>query len=121
MNAAKYDITIDRASEYDFILTVQNYSGNPVDLSMGTSFYSDIRESISKKEIMSFNAVPIIAEGNNRVSFRLLESQTLALNPNKKYEYDIFMVREGVTTCLLYGSISVRANITKGLPVDPTN
>lgn len=119
MNAAKYDITIDRASEYDFILTIQNYSQFPIDLSENVVFYSDIREVVSKKIITSFSYSFPNQGTDGRVSLSLPESSTLLLNPNKKYEYDIFMARGEETTCLLYGSVFVRANITKGVPIDP--
>jgi len=120
MNAAKYDITIDRAAEYDFVLTIQNQLQQNVDLSQDTSFYSDIRETVTKKEVISFNPILITSGEDGQVSFNLQEEDTLLLSPNKAYEYDIFMQRSGVTTCLLYGSVIVRANITKGSPIDPT-
>lgn len=120
MNAAKYDIIIDRASEYDFVLTILNQDKQPVDLSENTSFYSDIRETNTKKEIISFNPILIDGGQDGQVSFNLPEEDTLLLNPNRVYEYDVFMRRDGVTRSLLYGSVSVRANITKGQPIDPT-
>jgi hypothetical protein len=123
MLAANYDITIDRAAEYSFVLTIQNQLAQPIDLdppaAAAYGFYADIRETATKKEIVSFTAT-ILDDGNNgQVKLSLSESDTLSLKPSTDYEYDIFMQRSGVMERLLYGSVTVRANVTKGSPVDP--
>lgn len=123
MLAANYDITIDRAAEYSFVLTIQNQLAQPIDLAPPAAaaygFYADIRETATKKEIVSFTAT-ILDDGNNgQVKLSLSESDTLSLKPSTDYEYDIFMQRSGVMERLLYGSVTVRANVTKGSPVDP--
>lgn len=118
MLAANYDITLDRAAEYTFVLTIQNQSGNAVDI--GTAnFYADVRDSVTKKEVCSFT--PTILNGGDygQVSLALSEADTLLLKPNGDYEYDIFMRRSTTMERLIYGSVTVRANITKGVPVDP--
>jgi hypothetical protein len=124
MLAANYDITIDRAAEYKFVLTLQNQLQEPVDLAPPASdpyaFYADIRETATKKEVVSFTANILDGGDNGQVAFNLSEANTLLLNPSTKYEYDIFMQRNGVMERLLFGSVTVRANITKGSPVDPT-
>ena len=123
MLAANYDITIDRAAEYKFVLTLQNQLGQPVDLNpSGTPypFYADIREAATKKEIVPFTTTVLDGGNYGQVSFVLQESSTLLLKPSISYEYDIFMQRNGTMERLLYGSVTVRANITKGAPVDPT-
>jgi hypothetical protein len=123
MLAANYDITIDRAAEYSFVLTIQNQLGVAIDLDPPDAdpytFYADIRETGTKKEVVSFTAT-IIDNGNNgQVAFNLTEANTLLLKPSTAYEYDIFMRRAGVMERLIFGSVTVRANITKGAPVDP--
>jgi hypothetical protein len=123
MLAANYDITIDRAAEYSFVLTIQNQLGVAIDLDPASAaaygFFADIRETATKKEIVSFT-ISILNDGNNgQVAFNLTEANTLLLKPSTAYEYDIFMQRGGVMERLLYGSVTVRSNITKGYPVDP--
>jgi hypothetical protein len=124
MLAANYDITIDRAAEYKFVLTLQNQLEQPIDLDPPAAdpyaFYADVRETATKKEIVSFSATILNGGDNGQVSFNLSEASTLLLKPSTDYEYDIFMQRGGVMERLLYGSVTVRANITKGSPVDPT-
>lgn len=123
MLAANYDITIDRAAEYSFVLTIQNQLKQPIDLDPADSaafdFYADIRETATKKEIVSFTPTILDNGDNGQVAFNLTEANTLLLKPSTAYEYDIFMRRGGVMERLLYGSVTVRANITKGAPVDP--
>jgi DNA helicase IV len=123
MLAANYDITIDRAAEYKFVLTLQNQLGQAVDLDPPDAgpyeFFADIRETVTKKEIVSFAASVLNDGDNGQVSFVLSEDKTLKLKPSTSYEYDIFMQRAGSMERLLYGSVTVRANITKGFPVDP--
>lgn len=118
MLAANYDITIDRAAEYKFVLTIQNQAGAAVNISSAT-FYADIRETVSKKEVVSFTTTILDSGVNGQVSLALTEANTLLLKPNGDYEYDIFMRRGTVMERLLYGSVAVRANTTKGVPVDP--
>lgn len=119
MIASEYNITIDRAAEYNFVLTIRDDAQQLIDLSVGTTFYSDIREVDSKKEAISFT--PTVVTGSiGQVIFALSEADTLELNPSRSYEYDIFMKRNGSTRRLIFGSVIVRANITKGSPVDPT-
>jgi hypothetical protein len=123
MLAANYDITIDRAAEYKFVLTIQNQLEQPIDLDPAEAdafnFYADIRETATKKEIVSFTYQILDGGDNGQVAFNLSEADTLLLKPSAAYEYDIFMQRSGVMERLLFGSVTVRANITKGEPVDP--
>lgn len=123
MLAANYDITIDRAAEYSFVLTIQNQLEEPIDLdppaAAAYGFYADIRETVTKKEVVSFTAEILNGGDSGQVAFKLPEASTLLLKPSGSYEYDIFMQRGGVMERLLYGSVTVRANITKGAPVDP--
>jgi hypothetical protein len=118
MLAANYDITIDRAAEYTFVLTIQNQAGTAVDIGSAT-FYADIREAASKKEVVSFTTAILSSGVNGQVQLSLTEANTLTLRPSLAYEYDIFMRRGTVMERLLEGSVTVRANITKGVPVDP--
>mgnify|MGYP000542368725 CR=1 FL=1 len=80
MLAANYDITIDRAAEYSFVLTIQNQFKQPIDLDPPSAaafgFYADIRETATKKEIISFSATILNGGDNGQVSFNLSEAST---------------------------------------------
>jgi len=118
MLAANYDITIDRAAEYTFVLTIQDQAGTAVNIGSAT-FYADIRDVTSRRKAVSFTPTILASGANGQVSFNLTEANTLALQPSGRYAYDIFMLRGTVMERLLEGSVTVRANITKGVPVDP--
>lgn len=118
MLAANYDITIDRAAEYTFVLTIQNQAGTAVNIGSAT-FYANIIHRDFNNETVSFTPTILDSGVNGQVSFNLTEANTLALQPSGRYAYDIFMRRGTVMERLLEGSVTVRANITKGVPVDP--
>jgi hypothetical protein len=123
MNAARYDITIDRAAEYNFVLTIENQLGNPIDLDTGTpaTFYGDIRNAVTKQKIVSFSPTILDGGNNGQVALGLTEAQSLLFEAGGFYEYDIFMVLATVTRRLLFGSVTIRQNITKGVPIDPVS
>lgn len=119
MLAAKYDITIDRAAEYSFVLTIQNPAGTAVDIGTYT-FYAEARDAVTKKQAVVFATSILDGGDNGQVKFSLSEANTLTLKPAGSYEYDIFMKSTGdVMQRLLYGSMTVRQNFYKGVPVDP--
>jgi len=118
MLAANYDITIDRAAEYTFVLTIQNQAGTAVNIGSAT-FYANITHRDFVNEAVSFSPTILDSGVNGQVSFHLTEASTLTLRPSDRYEYDIFMQRGTVMERLLEGSVTIRANITKGVPVDP--
>lgn len=122
MEAAQYDLTIDRAAEYRFTLTIKDRSGALVDIS-GRGFYADIREKATKKTATTFTATITGSPTVGEVVLSLTEANTLLLNESTEYDWDLFMVTGSVPTQsterLLYGDVFVRQNITKGIPVDP--
>lgn len=125
MLAANYDITLDRAAEYSFVLTIKDSSDDPQPIDVGANeFYADLRNAVSKEVVASFD-VSLFSDGSDgAVVISLTESDTLLLNSSTSYEWDLFMLSgtspDTISTRLLYGSVTVRQNTTKGVPVDPT-
>jgi hypothetical protein len=119
MLAANYDITIDRAAEYTFVLTIKNQAGTAVNIG-SAAFYADIRDAATNRKAVSFTPAILDSGVNGQVSFNLTEANTLSLNSSGRYVYDIFMRRSNVTDRLIEGSVTVRPNITKGSPIEPT-
>ena len=109
--AAKYDITIDRGTDYNFVLTILNSSQVGVDVS-GATFVSSIRDSDNKHSIVVFSVDKTTGGALGNVTFSLSDTQTKLLYPTHSYEYDIFMTIGTTTSRLLYGSVSVRTNRT---------
>jgi hypothetical protein len=118
MLAANYDITLDRAAEYTFVLTIQNQLEQPIDIGEA-DFYADVRDSVTKKTVCNFSPTILDSGVNGQVAFALSEADTLLLKAGGNYEYDIFMRRDTTMERLIFGSVTVRANYTKGVPVDP--
>jgi hypothetical protein len=125
MLAANYDITLDRAAEYTFVLTIQNQAGSAVDLTSvedggnPDKVWADIRDFDTKKEVVSFTCDVLSPATGGQIQLTLTEANTLLLNAKRSYEYDLFMLRSTKMERLLYGTVTVRPNITKGVPVDP--
>ena len=118
MNAAEYDLIIDRAADYRFTLTVLNQSGVAVNLT-GTTVYAQVRTAADKKLSATF-AADLTNAVTGVLVLSLTEDDTLALNAAAAYEWDLFIVRTGsITERLLYGSVTVRQNVYKGSPIDP--
>lgn len=111
MSAANYDITIDRASYFRVSLTIYDGSAAAI-LPEATTFYADIREKITKKEITEF-IISFVTDGSDgKIFIDLPEEQTKLLTQNSSYEYDLFMVLSGRTYRLLEGDVTVRNNRT---------
>jgi hypothetical protein len=111
MLAANFDITLDRASDYSFVLTIQNQAGLPVDIT-GAVFYSDIREKASKNEILDLSPT-ILSAISGQVTIALTKAQTKTLRSGRGiYEWDLFMDLNSKRTRLLYGALTARAQIT---------
>lgn len=112
MLAANYDITLDRAADYSFVLTIQNQAGVAVDLT-GAVFYADVREVASKKEVLDLTPTITGSAVNGQVLISLTKAQTKTLRAGKGiYEWDLFMDRNSKRERLLYGSLTARAQIT---------
>mgnify|MGYP000879154558 CR=1 FL=1 len=111
MLAANYDITLDRAADYGFVLTIQDSALAPVNIT-GATFEADIRNVPSKTQAVEFTP-SLVTPLSGIVSFALTKTQTKTLKAGEGlYEYDIFMVLGGVTRRLLYGSVTVRPQFT---------
>jgi hypothetical protein len=114
MNAANYDIIIDRAAFFRMSLTIYDDTGSTVDVSTAT-FYADIRDKSTKKEITQFSIGPLSDGADGKVYIDLPEVSTKLLTEFNSYEYDLFMIRSGKTSRLLVGDVIVRNNITNNV------
>jgi hypothetical protein len=114
MIAAKYNITLDRAADYSFVLTVNNLNGDPVDLT-GDQFVGDIRLIRSKREALQFSINNSGASGQATLTLSAAATKTLRAGTGI-YEYDVFLIRSstngGRTIRLIEGSVTVRPQFT---------
>ena len=114
MLAANYDITLDRAADYAFVLTIEDVEGVAVNTSTAT-FEADIRSTATKAQAVEFTLPPTIPS-TGVIPFTLTKADTKLLKAGEGlYEYDIFMVLDGKTRRLLYGSVTVRPQFTNNV------
>jgi hypothetical protein len=113
MLAANYNITLDRAADYSFVLGINNFNGAPVNLT-GDSFEGDIRFVGSKSQALEFSFTN--GGSNGQVLITLTAEQTKQLRSGTLYEYDVFLKRSAVnggqTVRLIEGTVTVRAQRT---------
>jgi predicted RNA-binding protein with RPS1 domain len=108
MLAANYNITIDRATSYGFVLTIKNPDGGLVDIT-SAEFYADIRDTATKRQVVEFNFLLV---GDGQVRLSLTPEETKLMRENISYEYDLFMIRGSQRERLLEGSVTIRNNRT---------
>ena len=112
MAAARHNIIVSRGEDFSFTLTVQDSGGNPVDIA-GDTFTAEIRRDGGKPLVASFSCV-ITEAGNGILTADLSKSETLKLDGNVNYKWDMFRFEntESTTTRLIYGDVKVDNNIT---------
>ena len=110
MLASNFNITLDRAADYSQAITCYGSGETPITVS-ASEFFGQVREVVGKKKVVDFTfQTPTPSSGE--VLFRLSNESTKLLRNGVKYEYDIFRVTASATSRLVYGTLTVRANIT---------
>jgi len=111
MSAAKHDLVIPRGEDYNFTLRILDSLDEPADLGTNPVYgKAEIREADRKPLAAAFT---ITSLGDGTLKFVLTDTQTLALDVNKRYKWDFFWFDAAdVTHKLLYGDVTVAANIT---------
>jgi hypothetical protein len=108
MSAANYDLSISCGEDFNFTLRVLDAFDDPVNFGEST-FIAEIREEHKKPLIAAFT---ITSLGDGTLKFVLTDTQTKLISPTRKYKWDFFWTKAGVTTKLLYGSVTSVANIS---------
>ena len=123
MSAAKYDLTIPKGEDYNFTLRILDSLDVPVTFlayaSATNPVYgkAEIREADRKPLAAAFTvgsvASPATTPTDGTLKFSLTDTQTLALDTNKRYKWDFFWFdSSGNRFKLLYGDVNVVANIS---------
>lgn len=113
MAAAKHDITVGRGEDFGFTLTMSGVNIT------GDLFKAEVRRDAGKPLVATFSCTLSDAP-NGIVSVRLPQEETLKLDGNARYKWDLYRVidgqeggdPEGDTVRLLYGDLKVENNIT---------
>ena len=108
MAAAKHNITVGRGEDFSFTLTIADSGGNAVNLD-NDLFKAEVRRDAGKPLVATFEVV-----------VKLPKEETLKLDGNARYKWDLFRIidgdtgnpAEGDTVRLIYGDLQVENNIT---------
>lgn len=111
MAAALHNIVFARGEDFGFSLTIRDPDGELVDVSADT-FTAQIRREHGKPIIAEFTCDATIDGENGVVLCTLPQSETLKLDGNIRYKWDLFRVSEGYTSQLISGEAKVSNNIT---------
>ncbi len=112
MAAAKHNIIVSRGEDFSFTLTVQDSGGGTVDITDDT-FTAEIRRDGGKPLVASFSC-SITDAGNGILIANLSKEESLKLDGNVNYKWDMFRFENttSTTTRLIYGDVKVDNNIT---------
>ena len=114
MFAATYNLTVDRASTWSMVLTLEDPSGAPINYTSVGNFTGHVRLGYTNSKVAQFTFTALTgAPANGQVAISLLTADTLLLTPDTEYQYDVFLNLSSVKTKLLTGSLTCRANITR--------
>ena len=116
MAAAKHNLIVSRGEDFSITLTISE-SGSAVNLS-GTevsTFKAEIRRASGKPLVASF-VCEVTSAVNGIVTVTLPRSESLKLDANTTYKWDIFRIKTApnpdVTTCLIRGDLRIEGNTT---------
>jgi hypothetical protein len=107
MAAAKHNLIVSRGEDFSFKITISGTAINSSD-----TFKSEIRRASGKPLVASFTCTV----SGSEVTVTLPRSESLKLDANTTYKWDIFRIQTGpspdVTTRLIYGDVIVEGNVT---------
>jgi len=118
MAAAKHNLIVSKGEDFSITLTISE-SGSPVNLSgaEASTFKAEIRRASGKPLVASFTCAVTDAT-NGVVTITLPRSESLKLDANTTYKWDIFRIKTApdpdpdVTTCLIRGDLRIEGNVT---------
>ena len=113
MAAAQHNIIVSRGSDFGFQLTIRDSSNVIVDVSADT-FAAQIRRAPKQPLVASFVCDAESAGASGIVSFILPKTETLKLDGDITYYWDLFRITDGsgLSDMLISGSVKVNHNIT---------
>jgi hypothetical protein len=117
MAAAKHNITVGRGEDFSFTLTI---AGTPAVNLTGDTFKAEVRRDSGKPLVATFAVSITNATNPATVLVKLPKVETLKLDGNARYKWDLFRIVDGAaggdptgdTVRLIYGDLQVENNIT---------
>lgn len=111
MAAALHNIVFARGEDFGFSLTIRDPDGELVDVSADT-FTAQIRREHGKPIIAEFTCDAATDGENGVVTCTLPQSETLKLDGNIRYKWDLFRESSTGHIQLIRGEAKVSNNIT---------
>ncbi len=106
MAAAKHNLIVSRGEDFSFKLTI---TGDGINVSSDT-FKAEIRRASGKPLVASFTCT---VDSLTEVTVTLPRSESLKLDANTTYKWDIFRVQpDDTSTCLIKGALRVEGDVT---------
>ena len=113
MAAAKHNITVGRGEDFSFTLTIAASTGSAAVNLTGDTFKAEVRRDAGKPLVATFTVNITSATAPATVSVKLPKVETLKLDGNARYKWDLFRIESGGnTTRLIYGDLQIENNIT---------
>tara|TARA_A200000159_G_C7236003_1_gene302346 strand:- start:528 stop:857 length:330 start_codon:yes stop_codon:yes gene_type:complete len=107
MAAAKHNIIVARGEDFSFTLSASLAS---VSVNLAASeLKAEIRRGGGKPLVASFDAM---TDDGDDVVVGISKTETLKLDGNTTYEWDLFRTASGTRTRLIYGKVLVEDSIT---------
>jgi len=110
MAAAKHNIIVARGEDFSFTLSA-SLASVPVNLN-DTELKAEIRRAGGKPLVASFDAISNDSNDSNNVVVGISKTETLKLDGNTTYEWDLFRTASGTRSRLIYGKVFVEDSIT---------
>ena len=108
MAAAKHNLIVSRGEDLSFKVTITEGDRDP-NLASDT-IKAEIRRASGKPLVASFTCT--VGTTTNEVTVTLPQAESLKLDANTTYKWDIFRIQPTVTTRLIYGDVIVEGNVT---------
>ncbi len=107
MAAAKHNIIVARGEDFSFTLSA-SLASVTVNLS-ASELKAEIRRGGGKPLVASFDAM---TDDGDNVVVGISKTETLKLDGNTTYEWDLFRTASGTRSRLIYGKVFVEDSIT---------
>jgi len=114
--ARSEDLTVVQGTDALFKINIKDTSGNAFDVS-SKSFSASLKKSYSADDATAINFTTAISNAvGGVISISLSDTQTLALDVNTRYVYDVMMYNTAGSTEItnfLKGKVFVEASVTR--------
>lgn len=107
--ALKANLTIDQGTDYQTSITLTDVDDAIVNLS-GYTANAQIRKTYTSSNAVNFTVSLVAATGE--VSLSLTDTQTSNIVAGR-YVYDVLLTREGITTRIVEGIVTVTPGVTR--------